>query len=96
MSRPTLAEVYGTLNQLVESYTAVMETFGSVVSDVQELRQDVAELRTLLRAELADAVTAQNVWQSAAEAHKAQVAQLKAEIEAMQSGAGDARRVSVK
>ena len=81
-----LAEVYATLNQLVESYTAVMDTFGSVVADAQELRQEVAELRSLMRAELADAITSRNIWIAAAEAHKAQVAQLKLQIEAMKSG----------
>jgi uncharacterized protein involved in exopolysaccharide biosynthesis len=84
--QPTLAEVYATLNQLVEAYTAVMGTFSSVVTDVQQLRQEVAELRTLMRAELADATTARDVWQAVAEAHKAQVAQLKLQIEALQSG----------
>lgn len=86
MKNVTLAEVYGTLNQLVEAYTAVMDTFGSVVTDVQELRQEMAELRALMRTQLADAMTARDIWQATAEAHKAQAAQLKSQIESMKTG----------
>jgi hypothetical protein len=84
VQRPTLAEIYNTLNSLVDSYTAVMDTFGSVVSDVQQLRQDVADLRSILRTELADAVTGRDVWRATAEAHKREAEYLRSQLASLQ------------
>lgn len=82
-SRPTLAEIYNTLNQLVDAYGSVMMTFSSVVTDVQELRGEIADLKAFNQSLLADAVTAQRVWQAAAEAHKAEAESLRAQLAAL-------------
>lgn len=86
MSKPTLAEIYNTLNQLVDAYGQVMAAFQSVIQDVQETRQEVAELREMMRRETADAVSAANVWRSAAEAHKLEAHKLRVQLEALRSG----------
>lgn len=85
-ARPTLAEIYNTLNQLVDAYSQVMATFGSVVEDVQEIRQEVGELRDMMRRETADALTAAHIWRSAAEAHKMDAEKLRVQIEALKAG----------
>lgn len=79
-SGPTLAEIYATLNQLVDAYSQVMATFASVVSDVQELRHDMAELRDLMRGGTADALTATGIWRAVAEAHRADAEKLRAQL----------------
>ena len=78
--RPTLAEIYNTLNQLVEAYSNVMMTFSSVVSDVSELRNEIADLHEFNRGLLSDAVSARDVWRATAEAHKAETERLRAQL----------------
>jgi len=87
-SRPTLAEIYNTLNQLVEAYSNVMMTFSSVVTDVAELRGEIAALQEFNRGMLADAVTARDIWRATAEAHKIEVDKLRAQLAAA-AGCGD-------
>lgn len=85
-SSPTLAEIYNTLNQLVDAYGQVMATFGSVVDDVQEIRREVAELRDMMRKETDNAITAARLYKSIAEAHEMEAEKLKVQIEALKSG----------
>lgn len=80
----TLAEIFGTLNQLVDAYTQVMATFQSVVADVAQVRQSVDDLTAFVHGELADAVTAARIWRDAAEAHKQQVETLRAQLAQLQ------------
>ena len=82
-SRPTIVEVYNTLNQLVEAYSNVMMTFSSVVSDVQELRNEIADLKEFNRGLLTDAVSSSEIWRAAAEAHREEVTKLRAELAAL-------------
>jgi hypothetical protein len=82
-ARPTLAEIYTTLNQLVDAYGAVMMTFSSVVTDVQDLRGEIIDLKLFNQSLLTDAVSSQRVWQAAAEAHKAEAEALRAQLAAL-------------
>lgn len=82
-SRPTITEVFNTLNQLVEAYSSVMMTFASVVSDMQQLRDEVADLKEFNRGLLTDAVSSSAVWRSAAEAHKAEADSLRTQLAAL-------------
>jgi hypothetical protein len=82
-ARPTLAEIYATLNQLVDAYGNVMMTFSSVVTDVAEVRNEIVDLKEFNRGLLTDAVSSQRVWQAAAEAHKAEAAELRAQLAAL-------------
>ena len=82
-ARPTLAEIYTTLNQLVDAYSTVMMTFSSVVTDVQDLRNEIADLKEFNRGLLTDAVSSREIWRSAAEAHKAEAVRLRAQLAAL-------------
>lgn len=75
-----LDEIYRTLNQLIDSYATVMDTFSSTIADVLALRQDLNDLRSFCEGELADALTARNIWHAAAAAHKAEVEKLREQI----------------
>lgn len=86
--RPTLAEIYATLNQLVEAYSNVMMTFSSVVQDVAELRNEIADLQEFNRGLLTDAVTARDVWRSTADAHRAEVEKLRLQLAMTECGDG--------
>lgn len=80
---PTLAEIYNTLNQLVEAYSNVMMTFSSVVTDVAQLRGEIADLREFNRGLLTDAVASREIWRAAADAHKAEAEALRVQLAAM-------------
>lgn len=81
--RPTLAEIYATLNQLVDAYNAVMMTFSSVVTDVQDLRNEIADLKEFNRGLLTDAVSSREIWQATSEAHKAEAEALRVQLAAL-------------
>ena len=90
--KPTLNEIYSTLNSLVDAYTQVMATFASVVEDVQAIRAEVADLREMMKKETADAITAAELWRSVAEAHRLEAEKLREQIYKLQEECDDGRR----
>lgn len=82
-----MAEIYAVLNQLVESYTDVMELFQGVVIEVGEIKTAVNDIREFVNNEYTDAVQGRNIWQQNAEAHRQQAAELKAKLKTL--GADD-------
>ena len=86
--RATLAEIYNTLNQLVEAYVNVMATFQSVVSEVGEIKNEVQGLRGFMEDHLVDAVQARDVWRANAEAHKNEVEVLRQQLQEALGGRG--------
>lgn len=66
----TIAEVYGSLKQLIDAYERVMDTFGSVVEDVIRMKADIIEVEKFVNEQFADAVTGRNLWQANAKIHR--------------------------
>jgi len=81
--RATLAEIYSTLNQLVEAYVNVIQTFSTVVTEVGEIRAEVKQLNEFISEHFADAVTGRNVWRANAEHHRKEAEQLRAQLNAL-------------
>lgn len=82
--KATITEIYNTLNQLVEAYTAVMMTFSSVVTDMSQLKDEIADLKEFNRSIFTDAVSSAKVWQDVAEAHKQEVIRLKMHVASLE------------
>lgn len=83
-SGPNLAEIYAVLNQLVEEYGNVMTTFQTVIAEVGEIKAGLQELRKFVNEQFADAISARDVWQHNAQAHKAEIERLKTELQKYQ------------
>lgn len=81
--KATLAEIYNTLNQLVEAYVNVMATFETIVTDVGEMKTTVQQLHGFVNDQFIDAVQARDIWRQNAELHKLEVVELKCQLQAV-------------
>jgi type II secretory pathway component PulM len=78
------ADVYATLRQLVQAYEQVMNTLPTLIAEIEQMRQDVQELRAFVHSDYADALTGRDVWRRAAQAHKETAARLEQQLKEFQ------------
>ena len=58
----SIAEIYSVLYGMEQAYEQVLLTFGSVVGDVQDIRERLEALERRVDRELSDAVTGRDLW----------------------------------
>lgn len=74
-------EVYGVLNQLVNGYQDVMDTFSTIAAEVGEIKFEMQQLREFVNAQFTNAVTARDMWHTSAVFHKEDAKRLKEHLE---------------
>lgn len=80
------ADIYDVLSQFSQSYLQMTAALESVITQLEEQRSELRELREFVHVQHADVVTDRNIWKSVAEAHKAETVRLRELLNNLEKG----------
>lgn len=77
----TLAEIYNSLNQLIDAYTNTMLLISDFSTNLNTVETKLTDLSQFVYGQFADTEQARNVWERSAILHREQAEKLKEQIE---------------